>query len=775
MPRNGKGIVAALPIKSSKPLRLVTPSAADCGALPHAVRSGIVHVARLAVPVAAIWVAATLAGEAFAEPPAATGPGLIVKLREAGERAQLAPTQRFERLRNDTGVTFAYHRAMAQGAHVVALPRGQTMARAEALAAELARHPDVEYAQVDRRRRAQRYANDELVNAQGYLDTDSAGISAFAAWDVTTGVGSTVVAVIDTGVLQHTDLAGRVLPGYDFVTDPARANDGGGRDADASDPGDWVSTTDRSLPIFSDCDVAPSSWHGSSIAGIIASNTDNAQWTAGINWAAKILPVRVLGKCDGTDSDILDGVAWAAGLVVPGAPPNPNPAHVINLSLGGPGPCGPAYRSVFGAALAHGITRAIIAAAGNESEDVANHAPANCPEAIAVASTTSVGSLARYSNFGNGIALSAPGGQPGSGSRLDGIIALSNAGATVPTSDSFDFLGGTSFAAPMVAGVASLMLGLAPNLTAAQIRSMLVATAKPFAATSTCSTDRCGAGIVDAYAAVLAAQSTAPANYQGLWWAAPADSESGWGISLAHQGEVIFVTWFTYDATGKAWWLTMSAVQTTTGTYSGTIYETTGPGFDVVPFDPARVTRSAIGTGTLTFSDIANGRFAYAVKGVSQAKAITREVFGPTPVCVFGGQANLALASNYQDLWWAAPANSESGWGISLAHQGDVIFATWFTYDPDGTPLWLSATAARTAPGVYAGTFYRTTGPAFDSEPFDPARVTRSAVGTLTLTFTDGNRGSFGYSVTLGAPPQTVSRNKAITRQVFRIPGTVCQ
>ena len=163
-------------------------------------------------------------------------------------------------------------------------------------------------------------------------------------------------------------MAGRILPGYDFVSDPVIANDGDGRDGDASDPGDWIARSDLTdSQTFDGCDIAISSWHGTSIAGIIAANTNDGVWTAGIDWSVKILPVRVLGKCYGDDSDIIDGLAWAAGLSVPGVPPNPTPAQVINVSLGEQGECAPAYQQVIASALAHGVTRAIIASAGNDS------------------------------------------------------------------------------------------------------------------------------------------------------------------------------------------------------------------------------------------------------------------------------------------------------------------------------------------------------------------------------------------------------------------------
>ena len=272
------------------------------------------------------------------------------------------------------------------------------------------------------------------------------------------------------------------------------------------------------------------------------------------------------------------------------------------------------------------------------------------------------------------------------------------------------------------------------------------------------------------------------ANYQGLWWAAPAGSESGWGLNVAHQGNIIFATWFTYDTTGKALWLSMTATEGAAGVFAGQWVETHGPAFSAVPFNPALVTRAVVGSGTLTFTDANDGTFAYTVNGVSQQKAITREAFGPLPVCSFGALANLAQATNYQDLWWASPPGSESGWGINLTEEGSAIFGTWFTYDVDGTPLWLSVTATPSgaaltpqgSPAVWSGQLVRTIGPAFSAVPFDPNLVTRSVVGTASFTFADGANGTFAYTVN-GIGPATVTQSKAFTREVFAAPGTACQ
>ena len=274
----------------------------------------------------------------------------------------------------------------------------------------------------------------------------------------------------------------------------------------------------------------------------------------------------------------------------------------------------------------------------------------------------------------------------------------------------------------------------------------------------------CQKAIRDALAPYL------PVAWQGLWWKSPAGLESGWGINFAHQGDVIFATWFTYDAAGKAWWLSMTAPLASGGNvFTGTLYATHGPPFNAAPFNPALVVPAAVGTGTLTFTDNDNGTFAYTVNGISQSKPITRQVFGPLPTCRFGMLADLRAATNYQDLWWNAPPGSESGWGLNIAHEGDTLFVTWFTYDLDGTPLWLSATAQKSGAATYAGTLYRTTGPAFNAMPWSPAAVTVTQVGSVTLTFADGSHATFAYTV------NAVSQTKPITRQIFRPPGTVCR
>ena len=260
-------------------------------------------------------------------------------------------------------------------------------------------------------------------------------------------------------------------------------------------------------------------------------------------------------------------------------------------------------------------------------------------------------------------------------------------------------------------------------------------------------------------------------NFQGLWWASPAESESGWGINLNHQGTTIFATWFTYDLGGRPAWYVAAVTSTAASpnTFTGDLFTGTGPPFTA--FDPSKVVAVQVGTITLTFTDANNATFAYTVSGVSQSKPITREQVGPAfPTCTFPAPVAPALATNFQDIWWRAPADSERGWGINFTHQGDTIFASWFTFGADGNVLWFVVAANKTAPNVYTGSLVRPdSGPPFNAVPFDPNMVHGTVVGTVTLTFSDGNNATFTYTV------DGTTQSKPITRQILTAPGTICQ
>jgi hypothetical protein len=254
-------------------------------------------------------------------------------------------------------------------------------------------------------------------------------------------------------------------------------------------------------------------------------------------------------------------------------------------------------------------------------------------------------------------------------------------------------------------------------------------------------------------------------NVQGLWWQA---AESGWGVNLTQQGTTLFATWFTYDVDGTGLWLVMSDGQATgANTYSGTLFRTTGPAFSSATFNAAAVTRTAVGTATFAFTSGNSGTFTATVNGNVISKPITRLQYSTNmPTCVVGGSAG--SATNYQDLWWRT-GGIESGWGLNITHQDDVLFMTWFTYAADGKGLWLVASDVRkTSAGVYSGTIYQTSGPAFNSPTFDPSRVTRTAVGAVTVQFSDAANGTFSYTV------NGVTQSKPITRLLYSTPASVC-
>ncbi len=370
-----------------------------------------------------------------------------------------------------------------------------------AMASQLETDVSVQYADPVRRVTAQRVPNDPRFGTQWALTDPVGGINAPVAWDLQIGSAAQVVAVIDTGITQHPELAGRVLPGYDFISDPDEANDGDGRDSDPSDPGD--NTGDNACG-----DGAPgesSSWHGTFVSGLIAANTNNGDGIAGVNWNARILPVRVLGRCGGTFDDVAAGILWAAGAPVTGAPLNPNPARVINMSLGGQLSCPQAVQDSINVALAQGIVVTI--AAGNDAIDVSMFAPANCSGVIAVGASTRQGDRASYANYGRRVDISAPGGD---GNQTDWILSLSNDGQSGPASPIYAIGIGTSFAAPHVAGAASLMLARNANLTPGQVLGIISATARSFRAGTSCGNGpACGAGLLDAGFAV---QGTIPSS-----------------------------------------------------------------------------------------------------------------------------------------------------------------------------------------------------------------------------------------------------------------------
>ncbi|HVN54548.1 MAG TPA: S8 family serine peptidase [Anaerolineaceae bacterium] len=434
---------------------------------------------------------------------------IIVKYKNSGgeKRApgKLSNSDQAKRLSDAGGAQLTYRREMADGAQVLRLAAPLALDQVQAIAGRIMALPEVEYAEPD----AIKYPttappNDPLYPNQWHYQapgSDHYGINAPAAWDVTTGAPGIVVGVIDTGITHHADLAGRTAPGRDFISDVYVANDGDGRDADPSDPGDWVAANE----CYQGNPPEGSSWHGTHTAGTIGAASNNGLGVTGINWNSKILPVRVLGRCGGYDSDIVDGMEWAAGLSVPGEPANPNPAKVLNVSLGGESPCSNTFQTAINAITAHGAT--MVVAAGNSNMDASGFEPANCAGVITVGATDRYGSRAYYSNYGAMVEISAPGGEQSYANDPNGIYSTLNTGTTAPVADTYAYYQGTSMATPHVAGIVSLMYSLNPALTPAQILSDLQASATTFPAGSGCNPGICGSGIANAGAAIALVQS----------------------------------------------------------------------------------------------------------------------------------------------------------------------------------------------------------------------------------------------------------------------------
>jgi serine protease len=489
-------------------------------------------------------------------------PQLIVKLRKTAD--QQTQGARIEAIAARRGLGLDGQWSITSRMHVLRVHSVGANATAEELLAQLRADPQVEYAVVDQRRYIQAVTpNDPLYNEQWYLQTVSAAapaaLDATDAWSTTTGTSSVIIADIDTGVRpDHPDLAGKLVPGYCFISNAFVANNATCPGSDDSDPGDWVTSADVSGHPTECAGQSPSysSWHGTRVAGIAAAAGNNAVGVAGVTWDAQILPVRAIGKCGGIDSDIITAMLWAAGIAVTVNGQNlvnPNPARIINLSLGGSGACPASYQDAINQILAKGVV--VVAAAGNETGPV--DAPANCAGVIAVAGVREDGTKVGYSSFGSQVAVSAPAGNcVNTGAQQPCVYTITtttNLGVQSPGANDYtgeffcypDSTGGatpgsypnctiganqyrtnnvgTSFSAPMVSGIAALMVSLNGNLSPSKITERIKTSAAAFPQSSLdispqppvcpstsaagqciCSNDgkTCGAGMANASVAV---------------------------------------------------------------------------------------------------------------------------------------------------------------------------------------------------------------------------------------------------------------------------------
>ena len=480
---------------------------------------------------------------------------------------------------------------VGSSAQLLRFERPLSRAQAEAVAARLALRPDVAWVTPNLRERRQataqnapndpNYAGTSAANGQWWLQPMGGvnsnpiamrlrGVPSFLpAWlNHSTGSAAAVVAVLDSGITCHPELGnltlncigGAILPGYDFVADwdpvaqRGYANDGDGRDVDPRDPGDWVSAADRSADPtrYGNCDVEDSSWHGSTIAGIVAAQTNNNMGVAAINWYGRVLPVRVAGKCGADVADIIEGMRWAAGLpackrgdgaggCAEFAPANAHPARIVNISFGGSAACSAAYQQAIdelrAAPFANGTVGAVVVAAAGNGFNAPSR-PANCDRVLGVTALNRDGFKANYANFGPIVAIATVGGDDddgawgralGANSLADsGLLSIGNTSGTSPAdcaaagANCYFYHFGTSFAAPIVAGTVSLMLSVNPAVTVAEIEEGLRLTARPHVRSAVagfgvcsasnpgrclCTTSTCGAGILDATQALAYARS----------------------------------------------------------------------------------------------------------------------------------------------------------------------------------------------------------------------------------------------------------------------------
>lgn len=413
---------------------------------------------------------------------------LMIKFKKTGPaKAGPAMNAKLSSLAKKAGKKFSHKRTMDGDYQIIKLDSNLSRAEIAEMIKSLKADADIEEISPDRKAAPAFVPNDEFYCFQWHYKSSGdevGGVNLPSAWEITPG-GNVIVAVIDTGILPtHPDLTGtRFLTGYDMIVDVHTANDGDGREGNPSDPGDWEGGED-------------SSWHGTHVTGTIGANTHNGIGVAGVNGSARILPVRALGKGGGYESDIIDSISWAAGLSVSGVPANSYPAKVINMSLNGPGSCDSPLQNAIDAATAAGAS--VVAAAGNDETDPMGYWPANCNNTITVAATNRAGNLASYSNFGTAVTISAPGGEDGA----EGVASTWNSGTTVPEDHTYGYMPGTSMAAPHVAGIISLMLSTQPALSTADRVYNAAYTARAFPGGSTCNTSICGAGIIDAYAAL---------------------------------------------------------------------------------------------------------------------------------------------------------------------------------------------------------------------------------------------------------------------------------
>jgi serine protease len=698
---------------------------------------------------------------------------IILKLRRspqlaaAGEAAQSQlAAQRIAALTARTGVGVRATRAITAELHALQLDLA-VQTRSAALA-RLRSDPEVENAVIDQRRYPHAVPNDPLFSAQWYLQPSSAAttpsaVDAETAWDTTTGSTGVVIADIDTGVrFEHPDLvwaatSGRLLPGYTFIADAFVANDGDTLDADASDPGDWVTTQDLSHQECKGGSAGDSSWHGTRVSGILGALSNNGAGIAGMTWSTWILPVRALGKCGGLDSDIISGMLWAAGIHVNGVPDNPYPAQIENLSLGATGSCATTvYPGIIAQLAGKGVL--VVASAGNEGGPV--DLPANCPGVVGVAGIRHAGTKVGFSSLGPEIALSAPAGNcvntaPGS-PCLYPITSTTNEGATGPGANSYtDQISnpnlGTSFAAPIVSGTAALMLAVNGNLSPAQLIARLKKGTLPFPQTSVgepanaqppmchvpksatdlqtteciCTLDgkTCGAGMTNASLAVVEALRPIAAV------SVPASVQAGMNVALDASGSaaachhtVAGYQWVSSDPAGHPVTNNSGSSTSVTAPASGSFRVTLTVTDDAGKMDTATVTVNS--TTATTAAPASAGTSACLAAITVPPHPVTVSISPASGTVTAGSGGTLSFAATV-----AYTLNSQVTWQVNGMTGGSAALGT------------ISASGIYTAPATVPAPSTVTVAAVSVADPTRSGTATVSVVAPVGMTGGGGGGG----------------------------------
>ena len=729
-----------------------------------------------------------LGGVVMAQTGGVLSPRLIVKYKASPAMAGMSAQQIQAQLRQpltaasvqslsaSAGMTMSYARATALSSHVLQLPAGATRADVQKAIQSLKQRTDIEYVEEDVILKPLAVPNDTLYNTLWGMQPvnvtgNKYGADFQTAWDSVTGSG-VVVAVVDTGILPHPDLVGTggtvspatgnlVSPGYDFTSDcrirntcPASqtANTTVAPAPNAFDMGDWVTTADTANSFFANCTVKNSSWHGTHVAGTIAALGNNSSGVIGGAYNAKILPVRALGKCGGFGSDITDGVLWAAGLHPTIA--NPNPAKVINMSLGGLGACSTTQQQAFDKLYAAGVV--VVVAAGNNNVGVDGFQPANCNNVITIAATGPTGTRAYYSNYDalattKYIALAAQGGAQGFQGDPNGINStLSSATTTyTPGSDNYVYYQGTSMATPHAAAAVALMLSKNPTLTPAQVRAVLTSNSSLTAfptGTGACTTAQCGAGILNAKLAVQNANNMLSPSATTLDFGVKAvGTTTDQALTLTNGSAVLsaIVNAATLSGTGAA------AYQIVSDSCSAKTIATNGTCSLTVRYTPAS---AGSGVASLTLPT-ANGSTIVALTAWAGSKLTVDTATKAVPSLVVGSSATVTSTftnATTGNLTLASPTLGSTIMAVSTDTCSNKTLAA-------GANCSVAVTVSPTAAGNYSGTLRLNT-----SGGTDIAQVvtisgvaTGSSTPTPTPAPTTGSGGGGGGGCTMLPPGES--------------------